>query len=168
MNAKDIYENCRAWLQFAETKNGFALAFCGAALAAETSLLSGVASAFKSFVLFSMLLFTMAAICSLVSFIPQERVTRTGRAAKSPGSARTVYFGHIARLDAATYVTHAKKALKIADTDLLSVELLGQCHSLSMITVRKLQLFYASVIIAGVAIVAPLLGALAHWLCSQG
>lgn len=168
MTAKDIYEGCRAWLQFAETKNGFALAFCGAALAAETSLLSGVDSSFKHFILFSILLMTLAAICSLVSFIPQERVQRIGPAKSSSLPAGIVYFGQIARQDAAAYVAHAKELLSLQDNDLLSLELLRQCHSLSLITVRKLRLFYATVVIAGLAIVAPLLGAFLCWLPARG
>ena len=165
MTAKDIYDNCRSWLQFAETKNGFALAFCSAVIAAEVSLLSGVGDMLKPFVMTSIFLVTMAAICSLVSFIPQLGMTHSSGAGQEPPPGGIVYFGHIARRDNAAYIAQATKLLGIKDSDAMSVELLSQCHSLSVIIVRKLRLFYASVLIAGFGIISPLLGAAGRWLC---
>lgn len=165
MTPKDIYESCRSWLQFAETKNGFALAFCGAILAAETSLLSGVDAKFKPLVLLSMLLIAIAAICSLASFVPQKRAMHDKTIGKPESSDGIVYFSDIAGRNRAAYVTEAAKVLGIQVTDKLAAELLSQCHNLSVITVRKLKLFYASVMIAGFAIVAPLLMAAIRTIC---
>lgn len=166
MTAKDIYENCRSWLQFAETKNGFALAFCGALIAAETALLPSVEGQFKPYVVASMLIITLGAICSLLSFVPQETVRTSRSRRKAASSYGIVYFGHIAQRDAANFIARAKELLGLPDSDVMSVELLKQCHTLAVITVRKLRLFYASVIIAGLSIIAPLLAAGIRWLCT--
>lgn len=164
MTAKDLYENCRSWLQFAETKNGFALAFCGAVIAAEVSLLSGVEATFKPFVLISMLLVTVSAICSLISFVPQDKVVPDANSGKVEPEG-IVFFGHIAKHGGADFVARASQVLGVREEDSLSIELLGQCHSLSVITVRKLRMFYASVSIAGLGIVLPLVAAAGQWLC---
>ena len=163
MTAKDIYENCRSWLQYAETKNGFALAFSGALLVAQTALLAGVESAFEPFVLLSMLLVTFGAICCLLSFLPQDTV-RAGRPRPTAGASYgIIYFGDIARQDCTGYVAQATDILRLKDSDGVSMELLQQSHRLSVITIRKLKLFYASVVISGLAIVAPLVAAGVRW-----
>ncbi|OYY90809.1 MAG: hypothetical protein B7Y45_06380 [Sphingomonas sp. 28-66-16] len=164
MTAKDLYENCRSWLQFAETKNGFALAFCGAVIAAEVSLLSGVEPMFKPFVLLSMLLMTVAAICSLISFVPQDKVSPGVNAGRATPKG-IVFFGHIAMHDGAGFVARASQVFGVEEKDSLSIELLDQCHTLSVITVRKLRLFYASVVIAGLGFVLPLVAAAGRWIC---
>jgi hypothetical protein len=146
------------FLKFAETKNAALLTFASAWLVAITSLLSNHRIAHcgpRAAVVASLLLFALAAVIALYSFLPKLKLSAFHRDPERQKS--LLYFGDIAEFDAATYAVRFSERYASEPDKLISENYLHdlaiQVAANSSITLRKFTLFNVGAALVTAALV---------------
>jgi hypothetical protein len=153
------------FLKFAETKNAALLTFSSAWLLALTNLLTGDRLAHhgpRTAIAVSLLLFAVAALVALYSFLPKLKLAAIQRDPERQKS--LLFFGDISEFDATTYATrfserYASNPEQAISDDYLK-DLAVQVAANSLITLRKFNLFNigAALVIAALLVLTATAG----------
>ena len=133
-----ILTTVNEWLKFAEAKNG-------ALLVADIALLFGVfrllneSTGQKVFIYLAIFLVIVSAISSLVSFIPQLKLSSFTPRKRTEKEASLIFYGHIAKYEPQSYIKalYAESGSAPAAIASIEVDYAQQIIINSRIAVRK-------------------------------
>jgi len=133
-----ILTTVNEWLKFAEGKNG-------ALLVADIAILFGVFRLMNEltdqrvFIYLGIFLVIVSAISSLVSFIPQLKVSSSTPKKRTEKEASLIFYGHIAKYEAQSYIEalYAESGSEPTSIAPIEVDYAQQIIMNSRIAVRK-------------------------------
>jgi Family of unknown function (DUF5706) len=163
---KYILSAVNDWLRFAENKNAAVLVADSALMFGVLTLLKDVAAP-KTWIVgcvsFGVLLLSLSAVCSLVSFIPKLEIPWLSSRRKAKEDDNLLFYAHIANYEPLSYLNtlYAQCDTK-PGTLLIEVNYAGQIVINSRIALKKYRCFCVGVYLTVVAVLTLVITGLVY------